>query len=651
MKKSSGRSWRLSIGSISYGLVFVLLLPAFLFVWANSLEHIRLPAVPDTPLVGGLVALAGIIILIAGIWSILKNGDGLPMNAYPPKRYVSSGIYYWISHPIYFGFCVVCAGASIWFDSGGGLWVVTPVITLSSAALVWGYERPQLIKKFGEIYFDHKIRLPLASNDAPTIMDFVSIMALVYLPWLLVYQGVASYIGVVDPVWHSTLAFEVNFPVYELFAVPYVLTYPVVFLAPLFARSKLCQRKFCISVILALTLVIPFYLTFPIIAEFRPLEPTTIWGDLIILQHSVDNPATAFPAFHVVWAFLAAEMLTVRFEKLKAVNWGSAWLIAISCWLTGMHAVLDVFAGAFVYLIVSNYEGIWNWAKSQIENLGNSWYGHKIGPFRVINHYKFTLLAGFLCIFLTVSILGANYLVAILFICVLGLIFSALWAQFIEGSDNLKRPFGYYGSVIGAIIGAVITDYWLGLDWLVSISALCIVAPMVQAIGRLRCLVHGCCHGAPSNKIIGIRVTVPQPRVCSLANLNGIPVHPTQVYSIVGNFFIAMVMFRLLAVGSQASNVVSVYLILSSLARFVEEAYRGEPQTPVLGGLSIYQWLSVIGLFAGCVFTMVPSANVSFSGISNNPVVWGTALVFGIFVAFIMSVDLPKSNKRFARLT
>jgi hypothetical protein len=34
-----------------------------------------------------------------------------------------------------------------------------------------------------------------------------------------------------------------------------------------------------------------------------------------------------------------------------------------------------------------------------------------------------------------------------------------------------------------------------------------------------------------------------------------------------------------------------MYLILSGVLRFMEEAYRGEPQTRRLAGLPIYQWL------------------------------------------------------------
>lgn len=647
MNKPPDRKYRSSIRRFFYGIILLVIFPLFLVFWAGRLQHIRLPDVPDTPAIGAMIASAGVVILIFGIWPQIEFN----ITTAQRESYERKGIYRYISHPVYLGFFAVCVGVSILFGSAGGLWVVSPVIALVCTTLIWGYERPRAIKRYGDAYFDHTIRIPNASDDKPGFIDFVSIVLLVYMPWLLVYQGIASYIGVVNPVWHSTLKFEEIFPVYELFAIPYMLTYPVVFCAPLLARTTRCQRKFCISVILALLIVIPFYLTFPIVAEFRPLEPTTIWGDMIILQHSVDNPATAFPAFHVVWAFLAAEMMTVRFPRFKLLNWGSAWLVAISCWATGMHAILDVFAGSLVYLIVSNYEELWPMIRARIQKVSNSWNTVTLGPLRIINHYKYSGLAGFVCVLLMVSILGENNLPVILFLGLISIGSSVLLAQVIEGSENLKRPFGYYESIIGAALGAIIIEYWLGIPWMIFISAFCIVAPMVCVIGRMRCLVHGCCHGGAANEAVGIIVTQAHTRICSLTQLCGIPVHPTQFYSIMGNLFIGMVMFRMMAVGSQSANVIGVYLILSSLARFVEETYRGEPQTPEFGGLNLYQWLSIACLVLGSLFTMVPSTNVTFSGFSFSPIVWGTASVFGILTAFLMSVDFPNSSKRFAKLT
>ena len=651
MNESVGQKTRISVGSFLYGLIFVGLVPIFLVVWAHSLDHLALPSVPTVPGLGQALIAMGMVPLIAGIWTIMRRGNGLPMNAYPPARYVRSGVYYLFTHPIYVGFCIACAGISILFQSSPGLWVITPIVSLSSAALVWGYERADLIDRFGDTYFDHWFRLPVASNDAPSIRDYVSVVGLVFVPWLLLYEGVASYIGVIDPVWDATLAFEEDLAVFELAGLPYVLTYPFVALAPFVARTKQSLREFSIGGLLSTALVIPFYLTLPIVAEFRPFEPATIWGELIVFQQSFDNPATAFPAFHVIWTFLAARLIADRFARASAVIWAAAWVMAICSWLSGMHAILDIAAAAFVYALASSYGQVWNWIRETSEKTANSWLEWRIGPVRIINHGFYAGLAGFTGFLIIASILGRAGVVPTLAMGFILLATAGIWAQVIEGSDRLLRPFGYYGAVIGSIIGALVVDYWFGIPSFVSLGAFSVAAPFVQALGRLRCLVQGCCHGAPAPVEVGITVTEPNSRVCHLSDLRDTPIHPTPVYSIIGNLFIGLVVFRLLILGAPGSLIAGVYLILSSLARFVEESYRGEPQTPVILGLKIYQWLSIGFLVFGSVLTMIPSNTVSLDGAGATQSTWIAAIIYGLACGAAMGVDFPNSNKRFTRLT
>ncbi|MDH3380250.1 MAG: prolipoprotein diacylglyceryl transferase, partial [Gammaproteobacteria bacterium] len=148
-----------------------------------------------------------------------------------------------------------------------------------------------------------------------------------------------------------------------------------------------------------------------------------------------------------------------------------------------------------------------------------------------------------------------------------------------------------------------------------------------------------------------ITVTEPHSRVCHLAKLQGVSIHPTPVYSIIGNFFVGLVVFRMASVGAPASSIIGIYLILSSVARFVEETYRGEPQTPVFGGLKLYQWTSIVLLVVGSILTMIPSKPIPLTNVGTDYITWIIALAFGLLSVAAMSVDLPDSNKRFTRLT
>jgi hypothetical protein len=112
-----------------------------------------------------------------------------------------------------------------------------------------------------------------------------------------------------------------------------------------------------------------------------------------------------------------------------------------------------------------------------------------------------------------------------------------------------------------------------------------------------------------------------------------------------------MIVLRFALIGVTSSAIVGTYLILSSLARFVEEAFRGEPQTPVYSGLKIYQWLAIGGVMLGSVFTMIPTPPVDTQQFGLTGSTWFFAGAFGLLVTFAMGVDWPDSNWRFSRLT
>ena len=70
-------------------------------------------------------------------------------NAFPPPRLVTTGLYAIAAHPIYLGFLLICAGASLSMSSAAGLWVVTPLAALGCASLLVGFESIDLERRFG----------------------------------------------------------------------------------------------------------------------------------------------------------------------------------------------------------------------------------------------------------------------------------------------------------------------------------------------------------------------------------------------------------------------------------------------------------------------------------------------------------------------
>jgi prolipoprotein diacylglyceryltransferase len=225
---------------------------------------------------------------------------------------------------------------------------------------------------------------------------------------------------------------------------------------------------------------------------------------------------------------------------------------------------------------------------------------------------------------------------------------AALWAQFIEGSPQLLRPFGFYGGLLGGTIGALAAPLWGTSAWLV-LAVFSVGGPWAQALGRLRCLVQGCCHGHPAGDGVGIRYVQPRSRVCRLTKWKGVPLHPTPVYSILWNGVVALTVTRLWTLHAELHLIAGMYFILTGLGRFAEEAWRGEPQTPVFARLRLYQWAAVGSVTAGVLMTALGQ-----SAPAPAPHLTWTALVpaagFGLVVWGAMGVDLPESQRRFSRL-
>ena len=118
-------------------------------MWAAAARaNVSMPLYGNTAL-GSVFAALGLTLILIGMWELWRLGSGLPMNAFPPARLVSQGMYRFIPHPIYTGFVGVCLGVAMMARSASGLWLVTPCVVLGCAALVLGYEHVDLSRRFG----------------------------------------------------------------------------------------------------------------------------------------------------------------------------------------------------------------------------------------------------------------------------------------------------------------------------------------------------------------------------------------------------------------------------------------------------------------------------------------------------------------------
>jgi prolipoprotein diacylglyceryltransferase/protein-S-isoprenylcysteine O-methyltransferase Ste14 len=631
-------------GKWLYGSAFVLLLPAGLAAWASATaESVSVPP-PLPPLMGlPLAALGGLLVLL-GMRDLWTRGGGLPMNAFPPPRYVEGGIYRLMPHPIYAGFVVLCAGVSIVAGSSSGLWLVCPIVALGCAALVLGYERHDLAERFGRA---PRRLLPEAGNGPPAPADRLACYLFVLLPWVILYEAVIA-LGLPPGTPTAQFGFERNLPVIEWFEIFYASVYVLTALAPLAARTRGDLRTFCIRALCSMAVVFPVYLAFPLAAPPREFQPHTALGQLLSWERTLDNAAGAFPSFHVIWAVLTAEVFARRWPAMAWAWRAWAGLVAASCVAAGQHPVADVVAGYITVALVVRGPAMWRGIRSSGERIANSWHEWRIGPVRVINHGIYVAIGSFLALWIAETLAGPGRQAPILMAALIAVAGAALWAQYIEGSPQLLRPYGFYGGLLGGTLGALLAPLLGTSPWLV-LAAFSAAGPWAQAMGRLRCLVQGCCHGRPAPKAIGIHYRHPRSRVCRMTQWTGVPLHPTPIYSILWNVLVALAITRLWFLHAPLHLIAGLYFILTGLGRFVEEAWRGEPQTPVLAGLRLYQWAAVASVLTGILMTALGN-----SAAAPAPIVEWSSLAssvgFGLLVGCAMGVDFPDSNRRFSRL-
>jgi protein-S-isoprenylcysteine O-methyltransferase Ste14 len=639
-QQNSSKIWK-----ILYAVLFAVVLPVLLVAWAKLTEScVHLSALGSYKL-GLVLAIVGAAITVSGIVTLSVQGDGLPMSPFPPRRYVSRGVYGLIPHPIYTGFCILWIGYVMAGNSASGLWLVSPVVILASFAFVQGFEKHQLRERFGPAVVKPFIHIPAHDSVTPNLADRLSVYVLIFVPCLLACR-IVGLLGISQGSAPIVFPFERDLPVYEWTDLFYASAYLLVLITPLVAKSKQDLREFSIKGLIATGMIILLVLADPYSAAARPHSGNGLLAAILAWERGI--PSAAAGSLHIVWAFLAARAFSGRRSVGKILGWGWASLITISCITTGMHGVIDVLIGLVVFWIVIRLPVIWEHIRQLSELIANSWREWHFGPVRLINHGIYAGVGTLLGFSIIGIFIGPEHNLSILIVALCSLVGAALWAQHIEGSSRLLRPYGFYGGVLGVILGAIIAHTFGTNAWLL-LGSFSVAGPWIQSWGRLRCLVQGCCHGREAAASVGIRCVHPQSRVTRLSDLEGVPIHPTPVYSILWNVVVAIIITRLWRSHAALPLIAGVYLILTGLGRFIEESYRGEPQTPIIAGLRLYQWTAIASVVIGAAVTtfestiIVPEPQFSWSTIA-------AAIGFGIFTCFALGVDFPRSDRRFARL-
>jgi len=166
-----------------------------------------------------------------------------------------------------------------------------------------------------------------------------------------------------------------------------------------------------------------------------------------------------------------------------------------------------------------------------------------------------------------------------------------------EIAASWQGGLAFYGAVIGGVLAGLIYTWRKNLPFLPLADAAVPGILLGQAVGRVGCLINGCCAGTQANLPWSITYTHPNALVSQL----GVEVHPTQLYEIVMNLVLFGFLWSIRKRVKIDGLLFLLYGGLYSVGRLFLFTFRDEPA--VWAGLKQAQVTSlaiiVIALLAG----------------------------------------------------
>ena len=142
---------------------------------------------------------------------------------------------------------------------------------------------------------------------------------------------------------------------------------------------------------------------------------------------------------------------------------------------------------------------------------------------------------------------------------------------------------------------------------------------LAQGVGRMGCLLAGCCYGQPTEAPWGITFT----STLAAANVGtplNIALHPTQVYEAVA----VLLILGVLLAGERRwrafpGRTFWTYLLLYGVARIVLELFRGDPRGMVFDALPTSQFVSALIVPASIVMLVLLGRRGEAAGAPGVP--------------------------------
>jgi phosphatidylglycerol:prolipoprotein diacylglycerol transferase len=161
--------------------------------------------------------------------------------------------------------------------------------------------------------------------------------------------------------------------------------------------------------------------------------------------------------------------------------------------------------------------------------------------------------------------------------------------------DFLTNPgIVFYGGLIGGTAAALLSLHlFQGISLEMFVKAAVPTVPLGHAIGRIGCLLGGCCYGFPYSGRFSVCLKTVDHRV-----------FPIQIVESLLNIILFVVLMVVSARIKKPINLLAIYFCSYASIRFCLEFFRGDLIRGIYLGLSTSQWISIL-LFIGPFFILL----------------------------------------------
>jgi phosphatidylglycerol:prolipoprotein diacylglycerol transferase len=174
----------------------------------------------------------------------------------------------------------------------------------------------------------------------------------------------------------------------------------------------------------------------------------------------------------------------------------------------------------------------------------------------------------------------------------------------------------FYGGLMASIAAIVVFTKIKKLPVLKTIDIIAFAFPLGVACGRIGCFLNGCCWGDVCSTALPWAVSFPKSvdanlmidgspaflhhlgqGLVSVSDSHSLPIHPTQIYSMIGNLSIFFIVKAFFKRRRRYGEVTLMFCALYSIMRFTVEIFRDD-NLPLFDGMTISQNASILVLIA-----------------------------------------------------